>query len=93
MGRSARLVPTPIGNSNLWLLADIDIESEDGSGPASDADSESSDAEASIAAANAKGKGKKPMTARQAVLASVAGSSHITLSKFSHSMRYAIQLG
>lgn len=54
-----------------FSLTDINIESED------EVSADSSDSEAPVFAP--KGKGKKPMTARQAVLASVAGSSQIKL--------------
>lgn len=76
---------TYLFNTLFFLISTEDIESEDDSNapaqstPNSDSDEESEDSElAVIAASKGMGKGKKPMTARQAVLAS-AGSGSVVV--------------
>lgn len=76
------------------VIQDIDIESEDPTSPsvASD-DAAQSARESGSRSTGTPSTGVKPMTTRQAVLASVVDSSHVSLSdlyllSFSYSMTY-----
>ncbi|KAF8812612.1 hypothetical protein BYT27DRAFT_7251735 [Phlegmacium glaucopus] len=78
---------TPRRKAKTKVIQDIDIESEDPTSPSVASDDAAQSAPESGSRSTAPSTSVKPMTTRQAVLASVVDSSHVSLNEGSRSKK------